>query len=332
MGTYATFVGDLRQAAVFVAQNIKAGPNTVDVAFDQSCGGTITFAEYTGAVSVSPIEDFSSQVVTVGDPTVSLTTTNASDIVALFYYQATSSTVSPPAGFTLREANSGLGLAPDALVFDDIAYWDKVIATPGTNSYGISNAGHGGHPEVILWGVALTNTSVAPTLVSIAITRTSPSVSLGLTQQFTAIGTYSDSSTADITASVTWASSAPSKATIASGGLATSVAGGSTNVTASLSAITSNTAVLTVTLFSISGNAGIAGALVSWTGTASGNVTADGSGNFSITGLVPGTYVVTPTLSGHHFAPTGRSETISGANISGVTFLAAHPTSYAFLM
>jgi hypothetical protein len=87
---------------------------------------------------------------------------------------------------------------------------------------------------------------VTPTLVSIAITPTSVSIAPGGTQQYTAIGTYSDSSTADITAAATWASSVTGVATIASGGLATSISAGTTNITASLSAITSNIAILTI--------------------------------------------------------------------------------------
>ncbi len=87
-------------------------------------------------------------------------------------------------------------------------------------------------------------------LSSIAVTPTGPSIALGTTQQFTATGTYSDSSTRDITTSVTWSSSDTSAATISnvtgSKGLATSVASGSTTITAILGTIPGNTT-LTVT-------------------------------------------------------------------------------------
>jgi hypothetical protein len=72
--------------------------------------------------------------------------------------------------------------------------------------------------------------------------------------------------------------------------------------------------------YSISGNAGEAGATVSWTGTASGSTTADGSGNYTITGLSNGNYTITPTKTGYTFTPTSRSETVSGSNITGVNF------------
>lgn len=75
-------------------------------------------------------------------------------------------------------------------------------------------------------------------LRSIAVTPATPSVDVGNTQQFTATGTYSDSSTADITSSVTWTSSNTDAMTIVSNtGLATGVAAGSATITATLGAI-----------------------------------------------------------------------------------------------
>ena len=95
-------------------------------------------------------------------------------------------------------------------------------------------------------GVTLTVTSL--TLTSIAVTPATPAhLKVGATQQFTATGTYSDSSTADITATVTWASGTTATATItASGGLATGVAGGTTSITATLGTVTSPGVTLTV--------------------------------------------------------------------------------------
>jgi hypothetical protein len=89
-------------------------------------------------------------------------------------------------------------------------------------------------------------TVTPPVLVSIAVTPANPSITVGATQQFTATGTYSDSSTQDLTASVTWTSSVPSVATINSSGLATAVAAGTTNIQATWSTISGTTA-LTVT-------------------------------------------------------------------------------------
>ncbi len=78
----------------------------------------------------------------------------------------------------------------------------------------------------------------APHLVSIQVSPESGSVGEGSTLQYTAIGTYADSSTATITATVTWTSSAASVATINASGLATAVAAGTSTITATKGAIT----------------------------------------------------------------------------------------------
>lgn len=82
-------------------------------------------------------------------------------------------------------------------------------------------------------------------LLSIAVTPTNPSIATGLTQQFTATGTYT-LGTANITGAVTWASHNPSVATIDATGLATSLAAGTTTITATLYMI-EGTTTLTVT-------------------------------------------------------------------------------------
>lgn len=79
-----------------------------------------------------------------------------------------------------------------------------------------------------------------------------------------------------------------------------------------------------VTTHSISGSAGVAGATVSWTGTASGSTTADGSGNYTIPSLADGSYTVTASLTGYSFTgPTpANPQVVSGANVTGVNFVA----------
>ena len=78
------------------------------------------------------------------------------------------------------------------------------------------------------------------------MTPANPSIAAGLTQQFTATGTYSDSSTADLTGSVTWASADPADATIDTTGLATGVAVGTATISATLGIVSGST-ILTVT-------------------------------------------------------------------------------------
>lgn len=91
-------------------------------------------------------------------------------------------------------------------------------------------------------GTALVVTVNVASLSSIAITPVNPSITVGGTQQFTATGTYSDGSTANITSSVSWTSGTPAAATInASTGLATGVADGSSVITATSGSVSGNT-------------------------------------------------------------------------------------------
>ena len=96
----------------------------------------------------------------------------------------------------------------------------------------------------------LTVNAAAPTLSSIAVTPANPSIQNRATQQFTATGTYSDSSTQNITTTVTWTSASANVATISnaagSNGLATSTGTGSSTIQAMLGSVKGSTT-LTVT-------------------------------------------------------------------------------------
>jgi hypothetical protein len=80
---------------------------------------------------------------------------------------------------------------------------------------------------------------------------------------------------------------------------------------------------------SISGNAGIANAVVNYSGTSSGSVTADGSGNYEIDGLADGKYTITPSLASYIFTPTSQNVTVSGSDITGVNFAAAETIGWS---
>ena len=89
-------------------------------------------------------------------------------------------------------------------------------------------------------------TVTAPILQSITIMPDTATIEVDAKQHYTATGTYSDASTADITSSVAWTSTSTAVATIDPAGLATGVGEGSTDITATLGLV-SDTAALTVT-------------------------------------------------------------------------------------
>ncbi len=91
-----------------------------------------------------------------------------------------------------------------------------------------------------------TLTVIAASLSSITIAPANPSIYRGLTQQFTATGTYSDGTQLDLTSAVSWSSSATNAATISAVGLATPNGNGTSTISATLGAVSANTS-LTVT-------------------------------------------------------------------------------------
>ena len=104
------------------------------------------------------------------------------------------------------------------------------------------------HDSVTSNTAVLTVTVPPPTLQSITVAPAAPSIEEGQTQQFTATGNYSDSSTQDLTATAAWSSTNPATATISATGLASGILAGASNISATHDSVTSNTAVLTVTV------------------------------------------------------------------------------------
>ena len=75
--------------------------------------------------------------------------------------------------------------------------------------------------------------------VSIAVSPGGQSLAVGVAGQFTAVGTFTDGSTQNITNGVAWASATPSVAAISGTGVASGVAVGTSQITASLPGVTS---------------------------------------------------------------------------------------------
>ena len=115
-----------------------------------------------------------------------------------------------------------------------------------------------GNVVVTVSGVASNGVNfVVKVLTSIAVTPSSPALTAGNVQQFTATGTYSDLSTQNLTSTATWTSSVTPVATVNTSGLATAVAGGQTNIQAAVGTINGSTS-LTVPGFTLTGSLGTA--------------------------------------------------------------------------
>ena len=57
--------------------------------------------------------------------------------------------------------------------------------------------------------------------------------------------------------------------------------------------------------------------------------TVDSNGNYSLNGMVNGTYSVTPTKSGYACTPLSQSVTVNGAPVTGINFTASAPPTYS---
>lgn len=127
--------------------------------------------------------------------------------------------------------------------------WNSATTSVATITAGGLASGVSGGTSVIsasMSGVSGQTTLTVAALSSIAVTPANPSIALGLTQQFTATGTYTDNSTANLTSQVTWDSATKTVATISTAGLATSVSTGTSAISATLGTVTGQTT-LTVT-------------------------------------------------------------------------------------
>ncbi|HEU4376729.1 MAG TPA: Ig-like domain-containing protein, partial [Telluria sp.] len=87
-----------------------------------------------------------------------------------------------------------------------------------------------------------TLTVTPATLVSVALSPLNPSINIGAAQKFAVTGTFSDSTTADVTANSTFKSGTPAVATIdAATGLALGVSAGPSLITATSGGISNST-------------------------------------------------------------------------------------------
>jgi hypothetical protein len=161
----------------------------------------------------------------------------------------------------------------------------------------------------------------AQTLQSISVSPSSATIPVGLQQQFTATGNYSDGSQVDLTASATWATSKGAIATVNGTGLTTAKSAGAATISASYKGVTGS-ASLTVS------SANLKSITVSPT-----NSTVDV--NFSIQFTATGTYsdgksynvtsLVTWSSSSTKIAAFSKSGLATGVS-AGVTTITASTT------
>jgi hypothetical protein len=166
--------------------------------------------------------------------------------------------VNPSIAAGLNQQFTALGVYADGTsvdLTDKVAWSSATAAVSSVNNQGMAIALQPGSSVITASFAGKSATSLftvtSAVLTSISISPADTSMADGLTTQFIATGVYSDGSTENISSAVNWLSSDPTIAVIASGqaasnGLATAVAPGSTQISASLGNLSTSTA-LTVT-------------------------------------------------------------------------------------
>ena len=240
--SYANLPGN-PGTVVALAINQTTGALTVAPGSPFAAGNTTTAVTTTGAVAASTATlqsiEISRTVPTISTAVLGkklqlLLLGHYSDGTTQFLTESASWSSSVTATATISNTAGTKGLATST------GYGDTVI----TATYG---------------GLTTTATlTVAqPSVTSIAVTPSSPTIASGTAIQLTAVATYSDGSTQTITTAATWASTNTAVATVSntsgSQGLTTAVAPGTSTITATYNGVT-GTATMTVT--AVSGTAG----------------------------------------------------------------------------
>ncbi|MBI5548788.1 MAG: Ig-like domain-containing protein [Deltaproteobacteria bacterium] len=200
--------------------------------------------------------------VAVGSTTISAAFAGKTGFTTMTVTDATLSSIAlSPTDLTIAVSTTqpftAVGTYSDGTTQDittQVTWASSTIAVATISSTGVATAASVGSTNIsaTFGGVtqSTTLTVTAATLASIALNPTNPSIAVGSTQQFSAVGTYSDGSIQDITDQVSWESSATETATISnaagSKGLASGIAVGSAMISASLAGVAGSTT-LTVT-------------------------------------------------------------------------------------
>ena len=170
--------------------------------------------------------------------------------------------VSIAVGTTLQFSAVGTFDDGSTQLLPSVTWTSSVPGTATVGASGLATSVGTGSATISAISGSVTGTASlsvdSATLVSIAVTPANSSMAIGTTKPFTATGTFSDSSTQDLTLSVLWGSSSPATATINNLGSVGSLATGTTTISATLGAVSGSTnlTVSTAHLISISINPG----------------------------------------------------------------------------
>ncbi len=246
----ALVTADFREAGTQDLAVLNQADNSITILLNQGPNSTTQFATATGSPFLLA-GGAPSSTQGIVSPAVSLTVTSAT----LSSIAVTPVNASLAKGATLQFAATGTFSDGSTQDITHAVTWSTsnatIAAINSASGIAIGQVAGTANITATLGGVssaAVPLNITNATLQSITVTPAAPAIALGTTQQFTAIGTYSDLSTANITSIVTWTSATPTTASIsAAGGLARGLVAGTTQISATLGTITSVLVPLAVT-------------------------------------------------------------------------------------
>jgi hypothetical protein len=192
--------------------------------------------------------------ITAQTGSVSATASLIVESAALTSIQVTPQNSTIPTTVAVLFSATGTFANGDTQTLTTAVTWTSSTSSIATisNSQGSNGQATGLHPgSTIISAVfggqvgAASLTVTSATLTSLAVAPSSASIGVGSSQPFTATGTFSDGSTANVSLLANWTSTSVAVATVNSHGVASGLSSGTSTIAASFDGVNAN-AVLTV--------------------------------------------------------------------------------------
>jgi RHS repeat-associated protein len=249
-----SFVADL--AGTYLVQlivndgTVDSGPDSVSITATQKLVTVPNVVGLTQAAAEAAI--VAAQLKVGTETTVNSSTVPAGQVIS----QAPSAGASAPAGSAV---NLVMSLGPTMVIVPNVVGLTQAAAEAALLAVklavgAVTTANHptvpagqvisqtpvagNSVPESSAVALVVSLGSGAPVLVSIKVTPANVTVAGGVSQQYTATGTWSDGTTQNLTATATWSVVNPALALVSSVGLATALDPGSTTIQASRDGVT----------------------------------------------------------------------------------------------
>ena len=180
-----------------------------------------------------------------------ITVTSANVCATPVSIAATPANPTVPVNTTQQLVATGTNSDASTCDVTDLVTWSSSTIANATVSAGglVKGVTAGSSTVTATLGSVAGSTSVtvtAPSITSISVTPDDMTLAIGVGQQYIASAIYSDGSIQDLVTGVTWTSSNTSVATIDGNGLATTLAAGSTNITATVGTFTDSSVITVV--------------------------------------------------------------------------------------